>query len=237
MVDEPHIMRAEHGQGRVRLWDRQDAFGPVLALIALSLVFEAQRASFHPLTGMVGVVVRVFTLLLTLRTTRDPVRTTRLDVVIVTAVIVLGVAASPKDHDGPGLVVSSAVLALVVALQMFVIGRRLLRRGSVDRSTASGALSVYLLIGSFSAGIYGILAAGPGALFAAGQGDGNPLVRLYFSFITLTTVGFGDYAPGTPLAKMVVVLEALTGQLYLVTVVALVIGGLGASRKDSSQDG
>jgi Ion channel len=49
--------------------------------------------------------------------------------------------------------------------------------------------------------------------------------QLYFSVITLATVGYGDITPASQLARAVAVVEALTGQIYLVSVVAAVVGG------------
>jgi voltage-gated potassium channel Kch len=62
----------------------------------------------------------------------------------------------------------------------------------------------------------------------------------YFSFITLTTVGYGDLTPGTELGQLLASLEALTGQLFLVSVVALVVGNLGRDlphRRAAAGDG
>ena len=62
---------------------------------------------------------------------------------------------------------------------------------------------------------------------------GEPAVStslLYYSYSTLTTVGFGDLTASSDLGRMLSVLEALVGQLYLVTIVALVIGNLGRQR-------
>jgi hypothetical protein len=50
---------------------------------------------------------------------------------------------------------------------------------------------------------------------------------LYFSFVTITTVGYGDLTAGTSLGCSIAIAEALTGQIYLVTVVAAIVGVLG----------
>jgi len=57
--------------------------------------------------------------------------------------------------------------------------------------------------------------------------DGTRAVRLYFSFVTLATLGYGDYSPTGDVGHMLAVLEALIGQLYLVTVVAIVVTRIG----------
>jgi hypothetical protein len=54
---------------------------------------------------------------------------------------------------------------------------------------------------------------------------------LYFSFVTITTVGYGDLTAGTNLGRSIAIAEALTGQIYLVTVVATIVGGLGSRRR------
>ena len=60
--------------------------------------------------------------------------------------------------------------------------------------------------------------------------DPHGIDFLYFSFVTMTTVGYGDLTAAGDLGRMLAVTEALIGQLYLVTVVALVIGNIGQER-------
>ncbi len=71
-----------------------------------------------------------------------------------------------------------------------------------------------------------------GAPFFANQNDASIRDYLYFSFITLTTVGFGDLTPRTDLGRALTVIEAVLGQLYLVSAVALVVGNIGRRRGD-----
>jgi voltage-gated potassium channel Kch len=54
---------------------------------------------------------------------------------------------------------------------------------------------------------------------------------VYYSFITLTTTGYGDFVPLADVARMVAVTEALLGQVYLVTIVALLVSNVGGSRR------
>jgi voltage-gated potassium channel Kch len=57
------------------------------------------------------------------------------------------------------------------------------------------------------------------------------VIRVYYSFITLTTTGYGDFVPAADTTRMVAVTEALIGQVYLVTIVALLVSNIGASRR------
>jgi len=70
---------------------------------------------------------------------------------------------------------------------------------------------------------YGVIAAVDHAPFFAQGTDGTRPIRLYFSYVTLATLGYGDYTPASNLGHALAVLEALIGQLYLVTVVAVVV--------------
>jgi Ion channel len=96
-------------------------------------------------------------------------------------------------------------------------------QGEANVQAVTGAVCVYLLIGMLFVFLYGVLAAlGSGDFFAQGT-DGTRSLRLYFSFVTLSTVGYGDYTAAGELARTLAVLEALVGQLYLVTVIAVLV--------------
>ena len=94
-----------------------------------------------------------------------------------------------------------------------------------------GALSVYLLIGLTFALVFTTLEARhPGSLslpvgtFEAGQADPHPFATIsYFSFVTMTTLGYGDIGPLTPAARSLVTLEALLGQLFLAVLIARLV--------------
>jgi Ion channel len=104
--------------------------------------------------------------------------------------------------------VSVGLLSLIVVAQVF-------RKGPVTLSRIQGAIAVYLLLGLAWAIAYELLALRqPGAFAGAGVDGDLPQRWLYYSFVTLTTVGYGDVTPVHPIARSLAVLEALTGQLY-----------------------
>jgi hypothetical protein len=91
------------------------------------------------------------------------------------------------------------------------------------------------LIGILFVYLYGVLAVlGSGDFFAQGT-DGTRSLRLYFSFVTLATLGYGDYTAAGELGRTLAVVEALLGQLYLVTVIAVLVSRI-RGRKDQSAD-
>jgi len=107
-------------------------------------------------------------------------------------------------------------------------------QGEVNQQSVLGALSIYLAIGILFTVVYSVLAhVGDEPFFAQGT-DGDGSTRLYFSFVTLATLGYGDYTAASDLGRMLAVVEALIGQLYLVTVVAVLVANLGRRREPRS---
>ena len=98
--------------------------------------------------------------------------------------------------------------------------------------TISASLSIYLLFGLFFAYLFALIGVSRDGGFFAQTGPHTSVDYLYFSFITMTTVGFGDLTAANGAGRMLCALEALLGQLYLVTVVAVVIGNVSGRRPE-----
>jgi len=119
------------------------------------------------------------------------------------------------------------VAGLLTIAIAFVIAAGAVAQNEVNSRSVAGAICVYMLFGILFMFLYGALATlGHTPFFAQGT-DGTRSIRFYFSFVTLATLGYGDYTPAGNLAHALAVLEALIGQLYLVTVVAVVVTRLG----------
>jgi hypothetical protein len=124
-----------------------------------------------------------------------------------------------------------STLATLVVLCGVVLAL-VLRRGPITARRIQGAIAVYLLLGFIWAQAYELVALWhPGAFTGAVHGRGS-LPWTYFSFVTLTTMGYGDIMPVHPLARAVAVLEALTGQLYLAIMLARLVSLESQSRRD-----
>ena len=134
------------------------------------------------------------------------------------ALVVVGVA------EGATTDVTGAVIAAVLAAGViFLVARDLFDRSRVDVQTILGTLSLYVLIGLFFAWAFALVGElGDGAFFSRGD-DGTTAEHLYFSFVTISTTGYGDLSPAGGVGRGLAVLEIVIGQLYLVTVVALIV--------------
>ena len=126
----------------------------------------------------------------------------------------------------PSLVVDGAALLLFGYTTIFVLWR-VMRSERVSGDTLCGAIAVYLMIGltwSLGCGLLEYLQ--PGSYHVA-SGGGRPATSrdlLYFSYVTLATVGYGDVLPVTDVARSLAVLEGLCGTMYLTILVARLIG-------------
>ena len=114
-----------------------------------------------------------------------------------------------------------AVLLVTATLPITI--SRVLRHRRVTFETILGALCIYVLLGLLFAFLYlATFELRDGPFFAQG-GDHAQSEFVYFSFVTLTTLGFGDLSPSPGLPQALVVLEALIGQVFLVTLVARLV--------------
>lgn len=146
--------------------------------------------------------------------------------VIVTTAIAAGIGLSSDSTVAQGA--GNIWSALLLLLTVLIIVDRLVRLDQVTAQSLYAALSAYLLIGLMFTALYAAideLVSGP--FFASGQpADGQTLQ--YFSFVTLTTLGYGDFTAVGSLGRAVAVLEALTGQIFLATLVARLVAAYGA---------
>jgi len=118
---------------------------------------------------------------------------------------------------------------LIVLAAMAAILRRIFQYEAVNVQAVLGLLTFYLLLGVLFGYIFAFVGVGT-VFFAGGQSDHASYV--YYSFITITTTGYGDLVPAEGLPRALGVAEALSGQLYLVSVVAAAVGNIASRRKD-----
>ena len=113
--------------------------------------------------------------------------------------------------------------ALLVTATLPVTISRVLHHKRVTHETVLGALCAYVLVGLLFAFLYLAVHELRDAPFFAQPGPHRQSEYLYFSFVALTTLGFGDLSPAVGLPQALTVLEALLGQIVLVTLVARLV--------------
>ena len=146
---------------------------------------------------------------------------------MVIAVVALGTSVATVAVDGDSINGAAAVLAAgLVAIAPIAIVRSVVRRHTVDIQTVLAALCVYVLFGMLWAFVYSAIGHFDSSPFFAQDVNADSADYLYFSFITQLTVGYGDLSAAGNFGRACAVLEALIGQLYLVTVVAVLVTNL-----------
>lgn len=120
-----------------------------------------------------------------------------------------------------------------------VVLRQVFRAGPVTAHRIRGAIAVYLLIGITWSFIYQLIAqllpgafSFPQSMTAKPGEEAHRAVLTYFSYVTMTTLGYGDIVPVHPAARMFVIVEALIGQIYPATLLARLVSLEIASRQE-----
>jgi len=152
------------------------------------------------------------------------------------AAVAVSVAALELLVRGPTMRgLGALVEVLLVVATMLVIGFGVFDQREINRKSVTGAICIYLFIGILFTCVYGAEAAfGSGPFFAQGM-DGTPADRIYFSYVTLATLGYGDYTAAEQPGRTFAIVESLLGQLYLVTVIALLVSRFGKPARQSTE--
>ena len=120
--------------------------------------------------------------------------------------------------------VADVLSVLFLLLVAILILSHVLKDEKVSQEKIFAALSVYLLLGVIWSLLFFVVDFLVPGSFRYGQGALTGAERVYYSFVTLTTLGYGDIVPVSPSARGLATLEALTGQLYLTVLVARLVG-------------
>jgi Ion channel len=154
---------------------------------------------------------------------RPDVRRARSLIVGVVALLAVIAIATGLFSDAATFVAGTLIVAAIpVALAGGVL--RLINEKGVTVQAVAGALAIYLVIGMLFASVIGFVnAVDSRPYFTQGAHLNNGDV-VYYSFTVMTTTGFGDFTAAHPLGHALAVLEMLTGQIYLVTVIGILIG-------------
>ena len=209
-----------------------DRYGLLFLLILVALVLTAANTTWLKIAAVLvqgGVVLFAF---LAARVGR---RVWRVAIVLVPLAVILGIAGRFGDSR-PAEAVAATINLVLPAAAIVALGRRIVVEPFVSGRTIIGLLCVYLLIGMTFAATYITIAVVSDEPFFVQTDHAQPVDFTYFSLVTLATVGYGDFTAANPMPRMLAAIEGLTGQLYLVTVVAVAVSRV-RTRRDRSSEG
>jgi len=135
------------------------------------------------------------------------------------------------------LLIAAIATLLFIGFVIVIVYRTVMASGRVTVDKLAAAVNVYLLLGLAWAIVYGVIASFEGAAFSGNAMDfqtleeyvslGAEFFFIYFSFVTLTTLGYGDMLPMTPIAQTAAWMEAVVGQLFVAVTLARLVGMFG----------
>jgi hypothetical protein len=222
---------------RIRRLEGSHRYGLVLVMIILPIAFSLAAPPDEPWARALTVLLFAVAILVSLAVAHAK-RGMQLSALALLVLVAISAVVDAIVGSSTSAGLTRGVLGFLIALAPFALARGVIRHLRAERTVTLdavyGAIAIYLLIGAFFATIdaaVGQLGSDP---FFTQLKDPGFEEYMYFSYVTLATVGYGDFTPATSLARAFSVTEALSGQLYLVTIVAVLVSNVGRRRSGDS---
>jgi Ion channel len=211
--------------------EAQFRYGVVFLIVLTLLVWEVLAPDSNWARAVaIALAGAALTVVMATSRARGPVRRFRALVVSAAAgVVVILVATDVLSAQLAFLIGTGLAASIPITLAGGLL--RLIRDEGVTPQAVAGALTIYLTIGLLFASLISFVARVQTGSFFAQGGHITGGDRVYYSFTVLTTTGFGDYTAAKPLGHALAVLEMLIGQLYLVTVIGILVGNFVGQRR------
>ncbi len=186
--------------------------------LVLLLIFIFILPPFLTVRAFSGTLTQIFFLLL-LAAGVVAISRRRWQMVVMLTIVVAAALIDLADRLAPSTTLtiwSDASSLAILGLFSLVVIAQVFRTGPVTRDRIMGAIAAYLLFGLTWASAYHLVASRVPEAFAGAVPKNAEYMPswVYYSFVTLTTVGYGDITPVALIARSLAILEALTGQLY-----------------------
>lgn len=215
-------------------WDH----GPRYGLLLVVLIATYLASAFLATSWVSGLQIALFVVVtgLALRNGLVARRIRQLGVAAATAGSAVAVVLVLTTAPDPAVGVANLWGGLLLLLSVVLILRRVLAQPRVTIQSIFGAVSTYLVIGLMYAEFYAAVSRfSQGHFFV--HGAASVKTYQYFSFTTLTTLGYGDFTAAGSVGRAVAVIEAMTGQIFLATLVARLVSAFRPSRPPEPPDG
>jgi hypothetical protein len=223
-------VEAQPEDQRVTWRDRRERYGLLLGTLCAAFAVEG-IASPGKVVQVVVAFLLASTLLLAMWAANVRPAIMRPALAVGVVVVLLSVIQSANGNVDGAAVRLANLLLVTLAPPAIILGivRSVQARSRVTVEAVFGVLCLYILLGMGFAFVYGAIGR-LGHTFFSGGVASTVANCLYFSFTTLTTVGYGDLTAASNLGHTLSVSEALLGQIYLVTVVSVIVGNLAPRR-------
>ena len=198
-------------------------------LLLLVLIASYVLSAFNRPQWVADLQIAFFLAVLLLALHASPLsrRVTRVAIAVSLAGSAAALGAALTDTPA-GLGLAELWRGALLLVTVILIVRHVLAQPTVTIQSIYGALSAYIIIGLMFAAFYAAIGHLATAPFFADDQPANPQTFQYFSFTTLTTLGYGDFTAADNSGRAIAVMEALTGQVFLATLVARLVAAFRA---------
>ncbi len=199
-------------------------YGVVFVLMLTLVVFVISAPSAN-WSRALALAIESAALVVAIATARGPEEARYREALVVGVVLIALIIIVATGTASLGFTAAvEALVTLAIPASIIRGSLRLLRERGVTLEAVAGGLAIYLALGLVFAWIIGFIIHVSSTPYFAQHTNGTEGDRVYFSFTVLTTTGFGDFSAANPVGHALSVIEMLTGQLYLVTIIGLLIG-------------
>ena len=215
--------------------ERKNSFTLLLVVLTVFLLLIPLVASGHrPGLGFIAIFATVLvTSVFAISRDRKLAITAGVVAVLAVTLRVAHLASGTLWLDAAGWGAAILFLGLVASIVL----AHVLAPGRVDFDRIAGAICAYLLLGLLWSFAYDLIDLLDPAAFRGLAAEGREAALTYFSFVTLTSLGYGDIVPASPLARTLAWMEAVAGQMYLAVTVATLVGLRIAHGRQETDDG
>jgi len=213
--------------------DKQDNFVYLtFALVLLLLGTALAQQFFDPSVQRLMQSTTVITLLVAVWGAESKNFWLRKSFIFPLAILTISIVSNKLSNAGFDQFYLLLLLSFFI-FTAFKTAKQVLFTGKIDVNKILGAICLYLLLGLIWAVLFTLLQLAFPDSFQAMQHNNQWFMLfpdfVYFSFVTMTTLGFGDISPNLPVARFLVYLEAIIGQFYMAILVASLVGSRMAS--------
>ncbi len=239
-TDTPDTGTGGQERRRRRRWDAEhlvevatDRYGLVLLLLIILYILSSALPD-NDWSQVLLTAVAASTVTATLAASKVSKHRRRLAMLLAGVAVLIALIAAVVGGKSGG--VPGAISAILLSGCLVAIIRRISKHDHVSSQTLLGAMCCYVLFGLVYTFIFAAIGKIENGPFLNPPGNHSLSDYLFFSYTTLTTTGYGDLVPANGLGRGLAMLEALMGQLFLVTVLARLVALWVPRRRASDQD-